>query len=88
VQLVKPDATAAAAAALLAALAALGPSLVDAGTVTFGPILDPTERCTETVPVTVATRGTKPGKLVLKLATTALGGKPVDRDTLRLVCVP
>jgi hypothetical protein len=88
VQLVKPDPTDATAAALLAALAALGPSLVDAGTVTFGPILDPTERCTETVPVTVATRGTKPGKLVLKLATTAVGGKPVDRDTLRLVCVP
>jgi len=36
----------------------------------------------------VPTRGAKPGKLVLKLATTAAGGRPVDRDTLRLVCVP
>jgi hypothetical protein len=88
VQLVKPAAADANAAALLAAIAALGPSSLDAGTVTFAPALDGTERCTETVPVTVATRGTKPGKLVLKLATTAAGGRPVDRDALKLVCKP
>ena len=88
VQLVKPAATDPGAAALLTALGALGPSSIDAGTVTYGPALDGTERCTETVAVTVAARGAKPGKLVLKLATTAAGGKPVDRDTLRLVCAP
>jgi len=88
VQLLKPAATDANAAALLAAVAALGPSTLAAGSVTFSPALDGTERCTETVPVTVSTRGTKPGKLVLKLATTAAGGRPVDRDALRLLCKP
>lgn len=89
VQLVKPSATDAAGAALVAAVAALGASTVDGGTVTFAPVLDATERCTETVPVVVPTRGARPGKLVLKLATAAAGGRPVvDRDTLRLVCAP
>lgn len=88
VQLVKPDATDPGAAALLSALALLGPSSRDGGTVTFAPPLDPTERCTEAVAVTVPTRGARPGKLVLKLATTAAGGRPIDRDTLRLVCLP
>jgi hypothetical protein len=88
VQLAKPAATDANAAAILAALAALGPSSVDGGAVTFTPALDGTERCTATVAVTVPTRGARPGKLVLKLAATAAGGKPTDRDALRLVCVP
>jgi hypothetical protein len=88
VQLVKPAATDTNAAALLAALGALGPSSLADGTVTFTPSLEANERCTATVPVTVPTRGAKPGKLVLKLATFAAGGRPVDRDTLRLVCIP
>ena len=88
VQIVKPAATDASAAALVAALAAVGPSSVDGGTVTYSPPLGPTERCTEDVPITVATRGAKPGKLVLKLSTTASGGKPVDRDSLKLLCKP
>jgi hypothetical protein len=88
VQLAKPAATDATATALVAALAALGPSSVDGGTVTFAPPLSTTERCTATVPVSVPTRGSKPGKLVLKLVTTAAGGKPVDRDALRLICKP
>ena len=88
VQVLKPASTDANVAALVAALAAVGPSSVDGGRVTYSPPLTPTERCTEDVPVTVATRGSKPGKLVLKLATTASGGRPVDRDTLKLLCKP
>ncbi len=88
VQLLKPSATDANAAGLLAAVGAFGPSSLDGGSVTFTPSLEATERCTATVAVTVPTRGTKSGRLVLKLATTAAGGRPVDRDTLRLVCIP
>jgi hypothetical protein len=87
VELLKPAGDAN-AAALLAAVGALGASSIEGGGVTFTPSLEATERCTDTVAVTVPTRGAKPGKLVLKLATTAAGGRPVDRDTLRLVCVP
>jgi hypothetical protein len=87
VELLKPAGDAN-AAALLAAVGALGASSIEGGGVTFTPSLEATERCTDTVAVTVPTRGAKPGKLVLKLATTAAGGRPVDRDTIRLVCVP
>ena len=73
---------------ILAAAAALGPSTVAAGTVTYGPPLEGTERCAEPLAIAVPTRGTRPGVLVLRTRTTASGGRPRDVDTLKLVCAP
>jgi hypothetical protein len=64
------------------AVAALGPSAVDGGSVTFRPPLDASERCTAPVAVVVPVRG----KLALKTRTTAATLR--DTDTLRLVCAP
>jgi hypothetical protein len=69
---------------LLNAVAALGPSAVDGGSVTFQPPLDASERCTAPVAVVVPVRG----KLVLRTRTVAAGGTPRDADALRLVCLP
>ena len=57
-------------------------------TVTFSPPLQAKEHCTDGVAVTVATRGSRPGKLVLKTLTVASGGRPRDADALKLVCSP
>jgi hypothetical protein len=76
------------AAALAAAAGALGSSTVSGGVVTYGVPLDGTERCTEPLAIPVATRGARPGVLVLKTRTTASGGHPRDVDTLKLVCTP
>jgi hypothetical protein len=66
------------------AVAALGPSAVGGGSVTFQPPLDASERCTAPVAVVVPVRG----KLALTTRTTAAAAVPRDTDTLRLVCVP
>jgi hypothetical protein len=87
-QLLRPAADAGDTTGLVAAVAALGASATGGGTVTFMPPLDGTERCTDTVPVVVATRGTRPGKLQLRARTAADGGHPRDVDTLKLVCTP
>ncbi len=81
--LVQPPPDQAPAPALLEAMAALGPSLVEGGTITFGP-LTAAERCTEIVDVTLPVRG----KLRLKTTAVPGGGSPKDGDVLRLVCVP
>jgi len=73
---------------LLTAVAALGPAAVDAGVVTFAPPLDESERCTAPIPLVVPTRGTRPGRLALRTLTAAAGGRPRDRDALKLVCAP
>jgi hypothetical protein len=74
--------------ALVAAVAALGPSSTADGMVTFAPPLDATERCTAPVALSVPTRGHRPGALRLVARTVAAGGKPRDADALKLVCIP
>jgi hypothetical protein len=73
---------------VLAALAALGPSSLAGGTVTYAPPLTVAERCTGPVAISVPTRRRRPGALVLRMRTTGAGGRPRDADTLRLVCIP
>jgi hypothetical protein len=68
---------------LLDAVAALGPSVVDTGSVTFQPPLDASERCTPPVALVVPVRG----KLALRTRATAASGMR-DTDVLRLVCAP
>jgi len=77
-----------AAARLLAAAAALGPSALAGNALTFTPPLDASERCTGAVAITVPTRGRRPGVRVLRSRTAAAGGRPRDTDALKLVCVP
>jgi hypothetical protein len=77
-----------AAATLLAAAATLGPSVTAGSAITFTPPLDASARCTAAVPITVATRGQRPGVRVLRTRTTAAAGHPRDLDTLKLVCAP
>ena len=72
---------------LLAAAARLGPSTTAAGTVSFVPPLDASERCTDPVEIVVPTRGRRPGVRVLRTRTTAAAGHPRDADALKLVCV-
>jgi hypothetical protein len=71
-------------AALIAAVAALGPSTVDGLAVTFSPALAEPDLCTEGVTMPVPARG----KLVLKSQTLGPNGKPKDGDTLKLACRP
>jgi hypothetical protein len=76
-----PDAS---ATALLAAVAALGPSTTAGGTVAFTPSLDATARCAEAVDVVLPVRS----KIKLKARATPPEGRPRDTDVLTLVCVP
>ena len=73
---------------LVAAAAALGPSATADGSVTFAPPIGPAENCTAPLAIAVPTRGTRPGKLVLRARTEGAGGKPRDVDALKLVCAP
>jgi hypothetical protein len=86
--LLAPSSSDEAGAALLAAVGAIAPSTVDGGTVSFAPAIQSTEKCSAAVQVVVATRGARPGTKVLKSRTAAVGGKPRDADTLKLVCAP
>lgn len=71
------------AADLVAAVAALAPSSVVDGTVTFTAPLE-AEICTETVAVVLPVGG----KVKLRARTSAAAGKPRDQDTLKLACRP
>jgi hypothetical protein len=73
---------------LVAAAAALGPSTTADGSVSFAPPIGPAENCTAPLAIAVPTRGTRPGKLVLRARTEGAGGKPRDVDALRLTCLP
>jgi hypothetical protein len=82
--LLGPSASGDSANALVAAVAALGPSTVSGATVTFVPALDGTEHCTDPVDVPVAQKH----RLAIRARTSGAGGTPRDIDVLKLSCVP
>ncbi|MCW5890223.1 MAG: hypothetical protein KIT14_06685 [bacterium] len=82
--LLAPAIDVAPAADLVAAVAALAPSTVVGGAVTFATPLETPETCTETVAVVLPVGG----KLKLRARTSATAGKPRDQDTLKLLCRP
>jgi hypothetical protein len=76
------------ATVLVSAVAALGPSAVAGGAVSFAPALDQSAHCTGPVTIVVPTRGARPGVRVLRARAAASGGRPRDVDALKLVCIP